>query len=142
MLEHFGDEIDKALDDVRNAADRRVPRVLSENGPAAALREAGAQSGLTVTVSAHGLTRHPEAIESTIYFCCLEGLQNAAKHAGLDASVAVELVQLDGHVTFTVQDDGAGFDPRTPGTDLDPAERSRQPPGAASSAPPSRPARS
>jgi signal transduction histidine kinase len=68
---------------------------------------------MAVTVSVHRLTRHPATVESTIYFCCLECLQNAAKHAGPDASVAIELVQQNGHVSFTVEDDGAGFDPQS-----------------------------
>ena len=45
-----------------------------------------------------------------MYFCCLEALQNVSKYA--DASRSVVRLQADGRwLTFTVEDDGAGFDP-------------------------------
>ena len=46
-----------------------------------------------------------------MYFCCLECLQNAAKHAGRGASATVRLFEDDGHAGFSVEDDGVGFDP-------------------------------
>jgi signal transduction histidine kinase len=49
----------------------------------------------------------------TVYFCCLEGLQNAAKHAGPGATVTSVLSEAEGRVCFCVDDDGAGFDPGT-----------------------------
>jgi signal transduction histidine kinase len=58
-----------------------------------------------------GLGRLPEALETTIYFCALEGLQNAVKHAGRGASITIDVGRRDGAVAFTVSDDGAGFDP-------------------------------
>jgi signal transduction histidine kinase len=39
--------------------------------------------------------------------------QNAAKHARQGASATVHLREADGDVSFTVEDDGAGFDPGT-----------------------------
>ena len=62
-------------------------------------------------VHEHGLSRHAEPVEITVYFCCVECLQNAAKHAGPGASVTVTLGESDGGVEFCVEDDGAGFDP-------------------------------
>ena len=44
-----------------------------------------------------------------MYFCCLEALQNAGKHAP-DASVAITVREADGALQFTVKDDGPGFD--------------------------------
>ena len=58
------------------------------------------------------LGRYPREVESTLYFCALEALNNVAKYA--DASAArVHLAQTDGHVSFEVSDDGRGFDPST-----------------------------
>jgi signal transduction histidine kinase len=45
-----------------------------------------------------------------VYFCCLEALQNAAKHAD-GAPVRVRLAREDGILAFAVHDDGPGFDP-------------------------------
>ncbi len=59
-----------------------------------------------------------------MYFCCLEAMQNAGKHAGEGAEITVTVVgrgrlrsrtadgdtQGAGVLRFTVHDDGAGFD--------------------------------
>jgi signal transduction histidine kinase len=50
-------------------------------------------------------------VELTVYFCCLEALQNAAKHAGPGASVIVRLGDDGDGVQFSVVDDGVGFEP-------------------------------
>jgi signal transduction histidine kinase len=73
-----------------------------------------------VSVYDSGLGRPPEAVETTIYFCCLESLQNAAKHAGPDAIVSIRLDRVDGRARFSIEDDGAGFDLATaaPGAGL------------------------
>ena len=49
-----------------------------------------------------------------MYFCCLEALQNRAKHAPL-APGRVELGAADGWLTFAVADEGPGFDVRNAG---------------------------
>ena len=51
-----------------------------------------------------------EAVEAAVYFCCLEALQNVAKHAP-GARVTIRLAAADGELRFTVADDGPGFDP-------------------------------
>ncbi len=55
-----------------------------------------------------GIGRFPEQLEAAVYFCCLEVLQNAAKHAG---ATSVSIVVSDGRdLRFDVRDDGRGFD--------------------------------
>ena len=49
------------------------------------------------------------SVEAAVYFCCLEALQNAAKHAP-DAHVEVRVWEESGGLLFTVADDGPGFD--------------------------------
>jgi signal transduction histidine kinase len=61
-------------------------------------------------VSAGGLGRYALEIESAVYFCCLEALQNAAKHAP-GAQVDVRVREQSGGLLFSVMDDGPGFDP-------------------------------
>ena len=46
-----------------------------------------------------------------MYFCCLEALQNAGKHAGTSASATVRVREREGGLVFDVSDDGQGFDP-------------------------------
>jgi signal transduction histidine kinase len=48
-------------------------------------------------------------VETAIYFCVLEALQNAAKHAA-GATVEVRLSEEAGGLLFSVTDDGPGFD--------------------------------
>ncbi len=57
-----------------------------------------------------GLGRYPEEVETAIYFCCAEALQNAARHAP-GAAVTLRLTDCDGRLTFSAADDGPGFDP-------------------------------
>jgi signal transduction histidine kinase len=62
-----------------------------------------------VSVDADGIGRYPTELEAAVYFCCLEAMQNAAKHAP-ESSVSIVLRESDGAVQFTVNDDGPGFD--------------------------------
>ena len=51
------------------------------------------------------------AVELAVYLCCLEAMQNAAKHAGRDVHVTVRLIRDEDELRFSVEDDGGGFDP-------------------------------
>ena len=63
-------------------------------------------------IDADGAGRYPAEVEATIYFCALEALQNVAKYA--DASEAtVSLSHRDATLTFSVADDGRGFEVAT-----------------------------
>jgi signal transduction histidine kinase len=111
QLEKLGVEIDAVIDDLRSVARGLYPQRLLEDGVAAALRSAVRGGAIPVTVEDVGLRRHPPAVELTIYFCCLEALQNVAKHAGAGASARVRLRDGRTAIHFSVEDHGAGFDP-------------------------------
>jgi signal transduction histidine kinase len=83
------------------------PPLLEEQGVATALR---AVAGDHVEVIDHGAGRYPLGVEAAAYFCCLEALQNTAKHAAA-ATVRVELRGDPDALVITVVDDGSGFDP-------------------------------
>jgi signal transduction histidine kinase len=95
------------------------PRLLADRGLAPALRQAVGNSPVPVQVDAHGVGRLSPTVEAAAYFCCLEAVQNAAKHSGA-AMIRVELRDEAGSLECVVEDDGAGFDARTtaPGTGL------------------------
>jgi signal transduction histidine kinase len=59
---------------------------------------------------ADDIGRFDPDIESAVYFCCLEALQNAAKYAGEGASARVRVWEEAGALLFEVSDDGPGFD--------------------------------
>jgi signal transduction histidine kinase len=111
MLERLGDDVDEAIDELRAVAHGVYPQLLTDLGVGAALAVVARQSPIPVRIQGKLRRRHSAAVETTVYFCCQECLQNAAKHAGAGASAAIHLEEVDGCVSFSVEDDGAGFDP-------------------------------
>jgi signal transduction histidine kinase len=61
-------------------------------------------------VEADGIDRLPQDIETAVYFCTLEALQNAAKYADA-GQITVRLARDDGELVLSVRDDGRGSDP-------------------------------
>jgi len=110
MLRELRLELDEAVEKLRELAHGLYPPLLASDGLVAALAATARRSAIPVTIDASGMTRAPRSIESTVYFCCLEALQNAAKHAGPDAQAVIELRMQDGSLSFAVRDDGTGFD--------------------------------
>ena len=113
-------DVGRALEDLAELARGVVPAALTELGLAEALRVQAGRAALPVTVEAPpNLPRVAEAAEAAAYFCVLEALQNVAKYARATRA-AVALRANGGELTFTVRDDGVGFDPaaRSIGTGL------------------------
>jgi signal transduction histidine kinase len=109
-LRRFGDDVQDVLEAVRSLASGIYPATLADHGLVAALRTAALRNPLPTTVLAAGAQRHSPQIESAVYFCCLEALQNAAKHAEGATAAVIELWDEDS-LRLEVRDDGAGFDP-------------------------------
>jgi signal transduction histidine kinase len=104
-------QVDETIDDLRRVAHGLFPPTLERYGVAEALRSACRHTALPVRIVDDGLGRQTSAVEATLYFCCLEALQNAAKHSGPDATATVHLGADVDSVWFAVEDDGSGFDP-------------------------------
>jgi signal transduction histidine kinase len=103
-----------ALENLRDLARGIYPPRLADLGLAAALGAQASRSALPVTVDAAALGRFPEETEAAVYFCCIEALANIAKYAAASRA-AITLRAAAGTLTFSVADDGAGFDAaRTP----------------------------
>jgi len=100
----------EALGTLRELARGIYPPLLADQGLTVAVTTQASKAPGPVEVNAGGLGRYPAEIETAIYFCCLEALQNAARHAPASA-VRVSLAEDRGQVMFTVTDDGPGFDP-------------------------------
>jgi signal transduction histidine kinase len=111
VLERLGVEMDEAIDELRSVAHGIYPSTLADQGVGAALAEVARQAAIPVNIRSRWLGRHSQAVETTVYFCCLECLQNTAKHAGPGAAATIRLSEADGRVCFSVEDDGEGFDP-------------------------------
>ncbi len=83
------------------------PRVLSEHGLTEALAAAAGTSPVATRLAADDVGRFTVEVEAAVYFCCLEALQNAAKHAHATA-VEVALSVQAGELRLSVSDDGVG----------------------------------
>ncbi len=109
MLDQLADDVKDTIRELRELAHGIYPPLLADSGLGEAMRAAGNRSPLPVAVSAEGIGRYTPEIEAAVYFCCLEALQNAAKHAP-QARVQVRLWEESGGLLFSVADDGPGFD--------------------------------
>jgi signal transduction histidine kinase len=112
LLGQLQEDAQAALADLRDLAHGIYPPVLADRGLAAALEAQARRSALPVQVESDGISRYAPEIEAAIYFSVLEALQNVAKYANASRA-SVRLGQEEGCVTFTVEDDGQGFDPAT-----------------------------
>ena len=113
LLDELDRGVRESIGSLRDLAHGIYPPLLRDSGLEEALRAAAKRSPLAVTVSATDLGRHPEQVEAAVYFCCLEALANAGKHAP-GATVTITLQAVPGELRFEVADAGPGFDPRPP----------------------------
>jgi signal transduction histidine kinase len=119
MLEELRADVQGTLTELRELAHGIYPPLLRDRGLPEALQTAANRATLETCVDADGIERYPEGVETAVYFCCLEAMQNAGKHAGDGAHLAVRVriesldptTEADGQaLVFSVQDDGAGFE--------------------------------
>jgi signal transduction histidine kinase len=108
-------DLDRALSALRDLAHGLYPQTLASDGLPGALEEAARGAAIPTTVDCDGAGRYRRELEAAVYFCCLEALQNAAKHAGEGAQATVSLAQRDNTLEFSVADDGSGFNPAAAG---------------------------
>ncbi len=114
-LELLRHELHQAQSELRNLAHGVYPTTLTKHGLAPAVQAAADNSPMPVELAIGDLGRHPIEIESTIYFCILEALQNAVKHSGAD-EVRIAIRRIAGRssnsdrLRFEVSDSGVGFD--------------------------------
>ncbi len=111
MLDQIASDLQDAVQELRNLAHGIYPPLLMDRGLPDALRAAANRATLPTEVDAEGIERYPQQVEAAIYFCCLEALQNAGKHAGDGATITIRLREEQGALLFDVTDTGAGFDP-------------------------------
>jgi signal transduction histidine kinase len=105
------DDLQRALAELRDLAHGIYPATLENDGLISALAEVANRSAIPAVLEATGSGRYPREIEAAVYFCCVEALQNAAKHAGDGASARVALTLQSHELLVEVSDTGVGFDP-------------------------------
>ena len=100
-----------ALENLRDLARGIYPPLLADKGLTAALEAQARKAPIPVAVAVDSpdIGRYAKEIESAVYFCVLEALQNVGKYARASAA-SISLAEEDTHLTFQVVDDGLGFD--------------------------------
>jgi signal transduction histidine kinase len=109
LLAELSADAAEAVENLRDLARGIYPPLLAERGLVAALRAQAAKVPAPVDIEANGVSGLSVETEAGLYFCIMEGLQNAVKYAGA-GRVTIELNQSGGQVSFEVRDDGTGFD--------------------------------
>jgi signal transduction histidine kinase len=112
MLDQMNGEVQNAVAELRELAHGIYPPLLVDGGLAPALQAAAARNPLRVEVDVATPDRFDQDTEAAVYFCCLEALQNSAKHAS-GATARIRVWHDDGSLFFYVGDDGPGFDAGT-----------------------------
>ena len=102
-------DVAATLAEVRKVAHGLYPPLLTASGLPAALRRFHEHATPPPEIDAVGVGRYSPEIESAVYYCCLEAIQNAMKHGGRGVHVAVALAEEHGNLSFRVVDDGPGF---------------------------------
>ena len=91
QLEAIRLDVADAVEELRTLSHGIYPSVLLERGVGDALRSIAMTAPLGIRVTDDGIGRCSATIETAIYFCALEAIQNTIKHAGPGARVAVVL---------------------------------------------------
>jgi two-component system, NarL family, sensor histidine kinase DevS len=115
------EQVVSALQDVRRLAVELRPAVLDDFGLVPALERLiegfAEQSDTRVDFhSALGDVRLPSEAETTLYRVVQEGLTNIVKHANA-THISISLARRGAFVAAVIEDDGDGFDRRTPAGD-------------------------
>jgi signal transduction histidine kinase len=109
QLEAIRLDVADAVEELRTLSHGIYPSVLLERGVGDALRSIAMTAPLGIRVTDDGLGRCSASVETAIYFCALEAIQNTIKHAGPGARVTVALRRRDAAIAFEVSDDGVGM---------------------------------
>lgn len=102
LLEELERDVQKALDETAQLAQRIYAPLLEAGGLAAALRSAATSIGIPVSVEVERVEGWPPEVLRTVYLCCLEALE----HAGADARVTISVRREEGAIAFEVVEDG------------------------------------
>jgi signal transduction histidine kinase len=103
LLAELGRDVQRALDESAQLAQRIYPPLLEAGGLAAALRSAAGAAGVRASLEVTAGASFPPEVAGTVYWCCLEALE----HAGAGAKATVTVRDEDGAVAFEVVADGS-----------------------------------
>ncbi len=108
-LEELSATADLAVDGLRSLARGIYPPLLEAEGLERATSAQVGRVPIHVSIRADGVQRYSRDVEATIYFCVVEALGNTLRHASA-TSVEIVLEDRNGHLGFSLTDDGCGFE--------------------------------
>ncbi len=111
QLDAIGDEAAESVEELRALARGIYPPVLRVFGLVDALRAFAVTAQVPIGIADDGIGRCARTVEAALYFCAMEAVQNATKHAGNNVRVTITLGRDRERVRFAVADDGVGIDP-------------------------------
>jgi signal transduction histidine kinase len=117
LLAGAGDELDRALEELRELARGLHPAILTDRGLGAALDSLAARAPFPVEVNGIPPKRFEEAVEAALYYLVAECLTNAAKHAEA-LTARIEMSATEREVAVEIHDDGRGGATLTGGSGL------------------------
>jgi signal transduction histidine kinase len=103
QIAHAQEQLGRTVEELRRLARGLHPRVLSEQGLAAALAALAKDVPVPVDLNVASTQR----VAVVVYFVCAEALANVAKHAAA-ARVTVAVTAGDGRLRVEIADDGVG----------------------------------
>jgi len=106
-LGEVADELQGAIDDLRELARGIHPAILEDEGLPAAIVALGRRAGVPVDVDVTLDRRLPSHIESTAYFLVAEAVTNAVRHARA-SRVTISILDAGSRLEVSIRDDGIG----------------------------------
>jgi signal transduction histidine kinase len=107
LLASAGQELDSALEELRELARGIHPAVLTDRGLGTALETLASRAPVPVELAELPDGRLPEAVELAAYYVVAEALTNVAKYANA-THAKVEVARENGRLLVEVEDDGVG----------------------------------
>ena len=107
LLDRADEELQLALDELRELARGIHPAVLTDRGLTPALEGVAVRASVPVELTELPDKRLPEPIEAAVYYVVCEALVNVANHANASAA-NVSVAERDGRIVVEIGDDGRG----------------------------------
>ena len=108
-VDDLGVALELAIDNIRALSRGLYPTLLTDRGLTAALRAHVRDAPLPVVIDSTLVERCPTEVETAAFFCILEALQNAYRHAQATRALVTLRAPARRSLRVDITDDGTGF---------------------------------
>ena len=106
LMREMDADVAAAFQELRAFSHGMAPPLLVERGLVVALSEAASCAAIPTRVALDDVGQCDAGVTAAIYFCCLEALQNAAKHAPAGSTATLSLTREGDQLSFCIANDG------------------------------------